>query len=207
MPAAIGLKLRQEIIQRREAGETFAAIARRLEISYGTVRNIWWRYQQSGRLTPNYAACVRTGIRKDEAVYERMIALKRAYPTWGAGLIWVELADEFGEDELPCERTLQRWFHRAGLVERSVKKRVRDMQVQRGRAVHAVWALDAKEQVLLADGSYASWVALTDEGSGAMLEARAFPPEEVECGRTAGGEAVVANCLRDMGKTAAHPGR
>jgi hypothetical protein len=180
MPASTTLKLRKEIVQRREAGETFAAVSRDLGISYGTVRNIWLRYQQTGQLSPNYAACAQPGIRKDQAIYERVMALKRSYPSWGAGLIWVELADALPEADLPCERTLQRWFHRAELVDKNPSDGLREVKVQRGQAVHEVWALDAKEQMRLLDGSHASWVAITDEGSGAMLEACAFPPEEVE---------------------------
>lgn len=186
MPAAIALKIRKEIVQRRAAGASYAAISRELEVSYGAVRNIDRQYQQTGKLKPNYEACARVGIRKDEAIYERVIALKRAYPTWGAGLIWVELADEFGEEDLPCERTLQRWFHRADLVERKAGNPVSDVKVGRGTEVHEVWALDAKEQMRLADGGYASWVVMTDEGSGAMLEAHAFPPQEVESGEPDG---------------------
>jgi hypothetical protein len=151
-----------------------------LDLYYGTVRNIWYHYQRTGHLIPNYEACAQSGVRKGQAIYERAVALKRLHPSWGAGLIWVELADEFRETELPSERTLQRWFHRAGLVEKRLKDRLPDGKVERGSAVHEVWALDAKEQMRLLDGSDASWVAITDEGSGALLQARAFPPQEVE---------------------------
>lgn len=182
MPAATSLKIRQEIVQRYQTGETFVSISHDLGVSYGTVRNIWRRYQQTGHLSPNYEACSQSGIRKNQAIYEHATALKAEHPTWGAGLIWVELADEFPEKDLPSERTLQRWFHRAELVEKKQRDQVRDRQVQRGCVVHEVWALDAKEQIQLADGSEVSWIAITDEGSGAMLEAGTFPPQEVESG-------------------------
>lgn len=182
MPAAIPLKTRKEIIERRKAGEPFASISRGLEVYYGTVRNIWGHYQQTGRLQPNYEACAQSGVRKDLAIYQRAIELKQLHPSWGGGLIWVELADEFEEKDLPCERSLQRWFHRAGLAEKQTRDTRPDSKVQRGKRVHEVWALDAKEQIRLANGNYVSWVAMTDEGSGAMLEAGAFPPKEMESG-------------------------
>lgn len=180
MPVAIGLKRRKEIVERREAGETFASIARDLGMYYGTVRTLWQHYQRTGQLSPSYEACAQGGIRKEQAIYERAVALKGSHPRWGAGLIWVELAEAFDEQQLPSERTLQRWFHRAGLVERKGADRQDRVTIECGRTVHEVWALDAKEQIHLDDGSHASWVALSDESSGAMLEARAFPPQEVE---------------------------
>jgi hypothetical protein len=45
--------------------------------------------------------------------------------------------------------------------------------------VHQVWAVDAKEQMRLKDGSAASWLVVTDEGSGAILDAQAFPPQKL----------------------------
>lgn len=191
MPAALPRKIRKAIIERRQAGDSFAAISRELEVYYGTVRNICDHYHQTGHLQPNYQACAQEGVRKDPAIYQRAIELKQLHPGWGAGLIWVELAEEFAENDLPCERSLQRWFHRAGLVEKQGKDLRPEGKIQRGKQVHEVWALDAKEQIQLANGDFASWVAMTDEASGAMLEARAFPPEEMESGASDDGEGMV----------------
>lgn len=182
MPAATKLKLRKEIIARRESGEQFSRIAGELEMSYATVRNVWHHYRKTGLLSPNYGACAHREIRKDKRIYERAIAYKQEYPSWGAGLIWVELVEEFAEADLPSERTLQRWFHRAGWVSKKPKDKLRDAKVQRGLQAHEVWAMDAKEQMHLLDARDASWLTIADEGSGAILEGIVFPPQTLDKG-------------------------
>jgi hypothetical protein len=180
MPAATAMKERQEIVKRREKGESFAQIAREMRMSYATVRNVWQFYQKYQHLEPNYAACAKTEVRKAQEIYEQAIALKREHLRWGAGLIWVELAESFEEKSLPSERTLQRWFHRAGLAQSLNRTKVARLEFQRGVLAHDVWAMDAKESIPLGDGSYGSWLLISDEGSGAVLESTAFPPEEME---------------------------
>lgn len=81
-----------------------------MDRDYETVRRIYHRYLQTGQLEPSYEKCRQQAIRSSEAVYERAIELKQAHPKWGAGLIWVELAADFAEADLPSQRTLQRWF-------------------------------------------------------------------------------------------------
>lgn len=191
MPAAKTLQQRREIVARRQRGESLAAIARALDVSYGAVRNIYRRFEETGQLGPNYERCRHTSVRKDSAIYERAVALKRAHPTWGAGLIWVELADEFAEAQLPSVRTLQRWFRRAG-VQSVRREQVASVSVKRGKRPHEVWAVDAKEQVELADGTRASWLTITDEGSGAMLDASLFPHQALDNHRPVAGEGAAA---------------
>lgn len=179
---------REEIIRRREAGQTFAEIARQMTMSYATVRNVWGHYQRTGRIDPSYERCARRAVRKKPVIYERAVELKRRHPGWGAGLIWVELAEEFAEADLPSARSIQRWFHRAGVASRRrAGPGVRD-QVVRGKRAHEVWALDAKEDMTLADGSSASWLLISDEGSGAVLHEALFPRETLEHAGPAAGE-------------------
>lgn len=180
MPAATALKARQEIVKRREKGESFAQIAREMRMSYATVRNVWQFYQKYHHLEPNYAACAKTEVRKAKVIYEQAIKLRTEHPSWGAGLIWVELAESFDEAVLPSERTLQRWFHRAGLAQSVNKTKVASLEFKRGLAAHEVWAMDAKESIRLGDGSFVSWLLICDEGSGAVLESQVFPPQEME---------------------------
>ena len=188
MPAALSIIQREEIVKRREEQQSFAHIAREMRVHYNTVWNVWQRYRQTGSVRPNYAACVHTDIRKDPAIYARAIALKQAHRGWGARLIWVELAEEFAEEDLPNERTLQRWFHRAGLVPGRAKDQREPVAIKRGQAAHETWAMDAKEEMQLADGSYASWLTISDEGSGAILHTDLFPHEEMDAGATAAGQ-------------------
>jgi hypothetical protein len=160
----------------REQGESFRSIATHLKRDYETIRNVYHRYVQSGQLEPAYAKCRHEGVRKNEAVYERALQLKQEHPRWGAGLIWVELAEGFAEAELPSQRTLQRWFRRGGVQNAVPERRPRSFAA-RGKQAHEVWAMDAKEQVALGDGTFVSWLTVTDEGSGAILGAFLFPPQ------------------------------
>lgn len=200
MPAAIAISIRRTIIERRQQGERFASIARELKLSYGAVRNIWQQFQTEGHLTPRYDQCRHTAIRKDAALYTSAIQLKQAHPGWGAGLIRLELAAAYPTAALPSERTLQRWFRRAG-VGRKPMERHPSSPVQRGKQPHEVWAMDAKEQMQLGDGSYCSWLTITDEASGAILSAVLFPHSALESGRTAGGQASAASEHEPMGTT------
>lgn len=187
MPVATALSIRREIVQRHQGGEKYKTIANELRLSYGTVRNVWRQFKQQGHVNPAYERCRHTAIRKRQALYEQGIALKRAHPGWGAGLIRVELAEQFETSELPSERTLQRWFRRAGLSGTIPERRART-KVQRGQHPHEVWALDAKEEIKLADGSYVSWLTITDEASGAILTAALFPHSTVGHGQFVSGQ-------------------
>jgi len=186
MPAATPLSQRHTIVESHAAGESFVSIAERLGIAYDTVRTIHKRYRATGQIAPNYEACRHTEVRKAPAIYEQAVALKAAHPKWGAGLIGTVLAEAFAEADLPSERTLQRWFKRAG-VQRPPQDRTPSQFVKRGKAAHEVWALDAKEEVQLADGSFVSWLTVTDEGSGAILATELFPPQTLDQGRSDAG--------------------
>lgn len=197
------MRIRRIIVERHETGESYAAIARDLGMPYITVRKVYQHYQQTGQLGASYERCRQTGVRSPEAIYQKAIALKQAHSGWGAGLIWVELADIFEEKDLPSVRTIQRWFHRAGVVKR-VRATVRKVVVQRGVEPHEIWALDAKEQIRLGDGSYASWLTISDEGSGAILSVTLFPPQTLDTDQPASGHDSPTSRHDDLGKAKRH---
>jgi transposase len=187
MPSALSTTKRREIVERRETGESFASISRSMNVSYSAVRNIYHRFAETGRLSPAYDRCVHNDIRSDQAIYRAAVEMKRAHPSWGAGLIRVELSDQFGEENVPSVRTLQRWFQRAR-VQHAKQEKSPNPTVTRGKTVHEVWALDAKEQIKLADGSHVSWLTITDEASGAILSATLFPHQALDKHRPDAGE-------------------
>jgi Homeodomain-like domain len=203
VPTATPTRIRQVIVEQRETGASYASIGRALGMPYITVRKVYQHYQKTGRLEASYEKSVQQTVRSPEAIYQKAIELKAAHRGWGAGLIWVELADLFEESHLPSLRTLQRWFHRAGVVRRQPSK-LQNITIQRGSRVHEVWALDAKEQIQLGDGNYVSWLTISDESSGAVLSVRLFPPEAVDTNRSAKGQAGFAGHDDLLGKTRAH---
>ena len=185
MPQAVPVAIRQVIVARHHAGVSLPTIAQDLGLSAWTVRTIWRRYRDGGEaaLVPGYAACGRPGPRHARPLYEHALALRRAHPGWGSGLIRVELATAFPDQDLPHDATIRRWFREAGLARPRPSPRPPDPP--RARQPHARWQVDATEHIGLADGTEVSWLAASDEASGALLGAVVFPPGAVDAGRSA----------------------
>lgn len=183
MPAPIPNEIRRQIVNRHEAGAPLTRISEDLNLSYQTVRKIWTHWCQHGKLTPNYEQARQKGTRKYSEVYADAIAMKRHHPKWGAQLIQLELKSQYPDAQLPAVRTLQTWFKQAGVNRSAKTKRDHSTVVKRGQTVHEVWAVDAKEQMKLRDGSYASWLTVTDEASGSVLTCETFSPQAMESSR------------------------
>jgi hypothetical protein len=96
---------------------------------------------------------------------------------------------------------LQRWFKRVGLNPPR-REKVQTQGVRRGQSVHDVWAIDAKEQIQLLDGSYVSWLTISDEASGAILEVDLFPPAPLDTNRSPAGAAESTKNDDTVGNTA-----
>lgn len=179
MPAPLSIAIRRQIIERHTQGESLVAISGEMQLSYHTVKRMWRHWRRYGKLEPNYEQARQRGTRKYPQVRAAAVQMKRHHPGWGAGLIRLQVAEQQWPEGLPSSRTLQRWFREAG-VGKSPKVRVQRVgTVKRGQAAHEVWAVDAKEQIPLANSQSVSWLTVTDEGSGAVLDATAFPPTPV----------------------------
>lgn len=191
MPAALPIEVRAEIVKRREHKESLRSISQELGLAYDTVRGIWRHWGEHGTLEPNYAACRHVGVRKPQAVYEAALVLRREHPRWGAVVIRLYLLEEFEADSVPGERTLQTWFRQAGLT-RCPPVQHHQGRVRRGQQVHEVWAMDAKSQIELADCAEVSWLTISDEASGAILDSQAFPPGDLGSRGAQSGQAPLA---------------
>lgn len=183
MPQATAMGIRQVIVERHQQGETLAQIAERLALSPWTVRKVWRRYRDEGAagLVSHYERCGRRGPRCERRVYRGALWLKRRHPRWGAGLIRVILQQHWQGARIPHPRTLQRWFRAVG-IHQGPRQRVPREPVARGQAVHAVWEMDAKERLRLANGDGVSWLTVSDEKSGAVLTGQLFPPVALDAG-------------------------
>lgn len=186
MPAPIENARRIEIVQRHEQGESLRSISDEMGMSYETVKHLWQHWRREGRIEPNYEQSRRRGTRRYGKVYEAAVEMKRAHRRWGAPLIRLKLADD-GLSPVPSVRTLQRWFREAQVSRKVSQRQAREPRVQRGQKVHQVWAVDAKEQMQLADGSWASWLVVSDEASGAVLNTEVFPPADLDASGSHGG--------------------
>ena len=182
MPRALAVDLRQTIVERHLGGASLAAIGHDLALSPWTVRTIWRRDRDRGAagLRPDYAACGRPGPRHPGALSAAALDRRRAHPGWGAGLIRTELAKAFPDQGRPHEATLRRWFREAGGA--SLPPPPRPPDPPRTREPHARWQRDAPAQIGRADGRQVSWLAASDEATGAMLGAVVFPLWAVDAG-------------------------
>jgi transposase len=202
MPRAIAVATRETIVARHLAGATLPQIAADLDLPWATVRRIWRRYRDRGEagLAPNYAACGRRGPRHQAALYAQALAVRREHPDWGSGLIRVALATAFPDQPLPDERTIRRWLAAAGLA--PAPPPPRPPSPPRATQPHERWQVDATEQIRLADGRRVSWLAASDEATGAMLGTVVFPPRAVDDRAADGGADGTARLLRAVGAAA-----
>lgn len=182
MPAPIPNEIRREIIEQHLKGKTLTAISTELQLSYNTVKKIWGHWCKYQKLAPNYEQAHQKGTRQYQNIYEAALETKRQHPRWGGQLILWDLASTYPEAALPSVRSLQRWFREAGLNRAPKQRQERVKTVKRGQSAHEIWAVDAKEQMQLADGSYACWLTVTDEASGCILGSQVFPPALLDTG-------------------------
>lgn len=176
MPAPTPLPLRRALWRRARQGQATATIARALGLSPRTVRRLRRRALDvaDDALGPDYTACGRRRSAAAEALRQQVLELRRAHPTWGAGLLRVLLAQEHPPAIVPCERTLQRWLSAAGLGPAPAGRRPGASLGPRADRPHAVWQIDASEQIRLRSGRRVSWLRIVDECSGAVLWTRVF---------------------------------
>jgi hypothetical protein len=179
MPRAVPRPIRELIVQRHQEGEALHAIAQDLAQPFYTVRRVWRRFRDRGEagLAPDYARCAHATSPAHPLIVRAAVSLKRWHPGWGAGLIRVLLQQKWPDLPVPSERTLQRWWARALPPPPGEEKPAENPW--RASHPHLRWQADAKERIVLADGSQACWLEITDEATGAVLDTVVFPPGEL----------------------------
>jgi transposase len=187
MPRALPFTLREQIVRLRQAGQTYAQIAASLQVKARSVEHLCKRYRARGEegLSTDYSQCGPKQIAFDADIQQRALEMRREHPRWGGGLICLQLQELFAKRTLPCVRTLQRWFASAGLT--PARRTRPPVERTRGEEPHAVWEVDAKERMRLADGTGTSVLDVTDEASGALVGAEVFPPLLLDAGAREGG--------------------
>jgi transposase len=181
MPRAIPVPIRHALFRRWQQGEAVSQLAEAFDLPPRTVRHWCQRFRQHGdaRLQPSYDRCGPRQPRTDAALVQAAVQLRREHPTWGAGLIWVQLRQQDPTATLPAVRTLQRWLRQADLMPAPAGRRPR-VRVRRAEGVHQVWQMDAAEQIPLKTDTRVSWLRIVDEYSGAVLQTEVFPPGDLE---------------------------
>ena len=181
MPSPLSMTIRHDIVRRHLDGQELCQIALELCVSYHSVRQIWRTFQLRGLdgMAPRYQRCGRP--RSPDAVLARACEMKKLHPDWGAQLIRVELARELAvaSTNLPATRTLQVAFRAASLQRPRRPRKPWTPPSDRATRVHEVWEVDAVEKARMRHGSLASWLAVVDEATGALLDLELSPPAAV----------------------------
>lgn len=196
------------IFRRSGLGHRAAEIADDLGLNPETVRKLIARFRKGGpdSITPDYSGCgVDQPRRGDAGLIEAAAAMRREHPSWGAGIIRVQLAERNPGRVIPSDRAIQRAFTKAGLNPAPAGRR-RDGPKRRATETHETWQMDASDQIKLADARMASWLRLVDDCSVAVLLTVVFPPRVLE--RRAGppDPGRPPRGLRAVGPTGADPG-
>ena len=116
MPRPIPVPIRQAMFRLWQQGQGSRDIAAELGLARSTVRRLLGRFRRRGceGIAPDYRPPAVLGASSSD-VEQAALRLRRDHPTWEAGLIRVPLLQAMPGQPIPAERTLQRWFVRAGL--------------------------------------------------------------------------------------------
>jgi transposase InsO family protein len=171
------MPVRQLIVQHVALGQSAGWIARCLGLVPRTVRRLVQRLRLRGpnALATSYPSRPYPHPPQFRALIEEALQLRRTHSTWGAGLVRVLLRRHYPADVIPTQRTLQRWFRRAGLLPAPSGRRSGTSSYQRAQQPHDVWQMDAADQVALHNGTQVCWLRIADECSGAVLQTTVFP--------------------------------
>lgn len=178
MPVPISIEVRRRIQALRLGKTKLSDIAKELNLSFWTVRNLSRKFRdyQGEVVSPNYRK--QSLLRCDKLVWRAALFLKRRHPLWGAGFVLCVLRERYPDKPMPHKRTVLRWWKANGLS-RPRGTRFVPQEKQWAKQVHDVWQMDAKSHLRLSDQSGASWLMLTDEASGAVLSCHVFPPADL----------------------------
>lgn len=174
MGRAIEMGQREQLITLKQQGHSLEAIAQQLHLPLSSVRQLSARFKQQGHLKVSYANCGPKEARSDLLLQRASLWLKRHHPQWGAPLIRLKLLERYGAKRTPSVRTLQRWFVDQHLTR--PRQQLQQPPIGQAKAAHNIWQVDAKENLLLLDGSPGCYLTITDEHSGAGLAALVSPP-------------------------------
>jgi hypothetical protein len=175
MGRALEIGQREQLIDLKKQGNSLWAISEQLHIPYGTVCTLSARLHREGNLEVHYANCGPKQPTSDAVVFRAALWLKRHHPGWGAPYIHLLLQERYGPERTVAVRTLQTWFRKKEL--NKPRPRLAQPRIGEAKAPHNIWQVDAKENLILKDGSPACYLTITDEHSGAGLEALVFPPQ------------------------------
>jgi transposase len=147
MPRPVSVPVRRAMFRLWQQGQATRQIATSLDLPASTVRRLLRRFRRSGLegIPTAYHHPV-AGATGPSEMMEAALGMRQEHFTWGAGLIRVQLLREAPGQPVPSERTLQRWFARAGLSPTPAGRPPR-ASLARATVPHETWQMNAKEYI------------------------------------------------------------
>jgi transposase len=207
MPRPIPVPIRQAVFRLWQEGRQTHEIAALLELPRSTVRRLLGRVRRSGAegLVPSYHRPTNAPAEPPGAV-QAALRLRREHPTWGGGMIRLQLLQGMPAEVVPSARALQRWFVKYDLTPAPRGRRPRG-DTARSALPHETWQMDAKEHIHIRSGIEVSWLRIVDECSGAVLWTAVFPPGDLQSGPCRGRAGANPPGAGTVGHAGAAPSR
>lgn len=177
MSKAKDITFRCKVIEDWHQGNSYKDLSIRYGIHYHTVRTwcLRWQEDKESGLVARYVHCGKRFYPQSDKTFRLVRMVAHGHPDWGMPYILCRISRDYPELKLKGARQYQRDIKRP-------KDKVAHLvlpksePVDRARVPHEVWQIDAKERILLKDGSEACYLNITDEKTSAVLKAYAFSP-------------------------------
>jgi len=180
MPKSLSMAIRLSIIEDYRKGEKISYLSRKFKINRGTIRELIKRHKAEGveGLRTKYECCGKKRPDEQDFVFRAVRCFRTWHPSWGAEKIRCELRLRDKKIPLPSVRTMNRWFHWNDQIAVSLKSSLPICENKKAKALHEVWQIDAKEEMIIGDGSKNCWLNIVDEYSGMVIQPPIFSQEE-----------------------------
>ena len=174
MGEVIPMVLRKRLVELCGSGKTVAEASRILGVGYPGAAKLWRRYCAQGEsaLDIGYARCGRKSPYLD-AIRDAISSAVQSNENLGAPIIRSRLLAQGCHDQVPHERTIQRWWKAKGHNKPRGRRPKQDSSY--AAEPHHTWQIDAKEKVATADGQRHTYLSITDEATCTFLKGHVFP--------------------------------
>ena len=170
---------RMDFIRRWQQGERVSDLCRQYDVSRKTAYKFIARYRESGPvgLFDVSRRPERLARTVPPEIVERVLATRRAHPTWGSPKLRAWLAHHEPGVRLPACSTITQILHRNGLItERRRRPRVPayDAGLERAENPNDIWCADYKGHFRLGNGQYCYPLTVSDQFSRYLLGCEGF---------------------------------
>ena len=180
MPSPLSMAKRQSIVAACKKGEKISKVACQFKVSRQTIYNLinLEASKSSEGLQPRYSNCGKTRPDADQFIYRAVRCMRSWHPGWGAEKIHAEIRCMRPGLKLPHHRTFTRWFNWNNQIVKALCSTLPNEMTKKAMQLHEIWQIDAKEEMVIGDGSKNCWLNIVDEYSGTVIHPLVFSHKE-----------------------------